>query len=189
MPALTYPGVYVQEISGGVRPLETASTSTAAFVGLSEMGPDNTAQRITSWTEFQRVYGGFFTDGYLPHSVFAYFNNGGRQCYILRVTRSDAAAASVVVANRAPAPLDGLTLTAKSKGAWGNSLYVQIEDGTLDPGNEFRLSIRRQDDPAVVPTTFRDIPPIEVFDNLSTDRTAPNYVGSVLELQSALLGA
>ena len=189
MPALTYPGVYVQEISGGVRPLETASTSTAAFVGLSEMGPDNTAQRITSWTEFQRVYGGFFTDGYLPHSVFAYFNNGGRQCYILRVTRSDAAAASVVVANRAPAPLDGLTLTAKSKGAWGNSLYVQIEDGTLDPGNEFRLSIRRQDDPAVVPTTFRDIPPIEVFDNLSTDRTAPNYVGSVRELQSALLGA
>lgn len=189
MPALSYPGVYVQEISGGVRPLEAASTSTAAFVGLSEMGPDDTAQRITSWTEFQRYYGGFFTDGYLPHSVFAFFDNGGRQCYVLRVTRADAVAASVVVANRAQPALAGLTLTAKSKGAWGNSLYVQIEDGTLDPGNEFRLSVRRQDDPAVVPATFRDIPPVEVFDNLSADPAAPNYVGSVLARQSALLDA
>ena len=40
MPTLTYPGVYIQEISSGVRPIEVASTSTAAFVGLAEMGPE-----------------------------------------------------------------------------------------------------------------------------------------------------
>jgi uncharacterized protein len=187
--AVTYPGVYVQEVSSGVRPLEAASTSTAAFVGLAEMGPDTGAPRIFNWTEFQRLFGGFMDDGYLAHSVFQFFNNGGRQCYVLRVTRSDAAVAATTVANRANPTVDGLTLQAKSKGAWGNSLYVQIDDGSLDPGNEFRLSVRRQDDPAVIPAAFADIPPLEVFDNLSMDPAAPNYVVDVLSDQSTLINA
>jgi phage tail sheath protein FI len=82
MPTLSYPGVYIEEISSGVRPLEAASTSTAAFVGLAESGPAE-ASRITNWTEFQRLYGSYISDGYLAHSVFQYFNNGGRQCYII----------------------------------------------------------------------------------------------------------
>jgi len=49
--------------------LEVASTSTAAFVGLTEMGPDE-ATRVTSWTEFQRLYGSFIADSFLAHSVF-----------------------------------------------------------------------------------------------------------------------
>src|SRR6266496_446109 len=118
MPSLTYPGVYVQEISSGVRPLEVASTSTAAFVGLAEMGPEE-ATRVTSWTEFQRRFGTFFADSFLAHSVFQYFNNGGRQCYIVRVTRSNAAVAGVTVANRATAPVAGVVFSAKNKGAWG----------------------------------------------------------------------
>src|SRR5713226_180989 len=125
MPNLTYPGVYVQEVASGVRPIEAASTSTPAFVGLAEMGPDDEARRTTSWTEFQRYYGSFMTDGYLPQSVFQFFNNGGRQCYIVRVTRSGAngaTTASVTVQNRAAAPVPGVTFSAKSKGAWGNLL-------------------------------------------------------------------
>jgi Bacteriophage tail sheath protein len=188
MPTLTYPGVYVQEISSGVRPLEVASTSTAAFVGLAEMGPDK-ATRITNWTEFQRFYGSFITDGYLAHSVFQYFNNGGRQCYIVRVTASDADTASVTIQNRATAPIAGLTFRAKNKGVWGNSLLLQIEDGTLDPGNGFKVSIRRQDDPAVVPLNVKDITPLEVFDNLSMDATSPDYVVSVLGQDSTLINA
>ncbi|GIH14156.1 phage tail sheath family protein [Rugosimonospora africana] len=188
MPTLTYPGVYIEEISSGVRPLEVASTSTAAFVGLAEMGPD-AATRVTNWTEFQRLYGSFITDGYLAHSVFQYFNNGGRQCYIVRVTRSDAVTATVTVNNRAAAAVAGLTFSAKNKGAWGNSLFLQIEDGTLDPGNEFRLSVRRQDDPDVVPANFKDTTPLEVFDNLSIDPTAANYVVGVLSQDSTLIDA
>jgi phage tail sheath protein FI len=186
MPTLTYPGVYIQEISGGVRPLEVASTSTAAFVGLAEMGPDE-ATRVTNWTEFQRLYGSFITDGFLAHSVFQYFNNGGRQCYIVRVTPSDAAIATVTVNNRAAPPVAGLTFSAKNKGDWGNSLFLQIEDGTLDPGNEFKVSVRRQADPAVVPANFKDTTPLEVFDNLSIDPAAPNYAVGVLGQDSALI--
>ena len=189
MPTLTYPGVYVQEVSGGVRPLQIASTSTAAFVGLAQMGPDDSALQVTSWTEFQRNYGTFITDGYLAHSVFQYFNNGGQLCYIVRVVRSNATAASVTVQNRASAPVDGLTISALSKGAWGNYLYLQIENGTLNPGNEFRISVRRQDDPAVIPPNWQSVTPLEVFDNLSPDPTASNYVVTVLQAQSSLIEA
>jgi phage tail sheath protein FI len=189
MATLTYPGVYVQEISSGVRPIEVASTSTAAFVGLAQMGPDNEARRITNWTEFQKNYGTYINDGFLAHSVFQFFNNGGRQCYIVRVTRSDAVAARVTIQNRAPAPVDGLIFLAKNKGAWGNYLFLQIEDGSLDPGNEFKLSVRRQAEVDVIPEDFLDIPPLEILDNLSMDSSAANYVAKVLSQSSTLVDA
>ncbi|MFJ4783920.1 phage tail sheath family protein [Streptomyces sp. NPDC088794] len=187
MPTLSYPGVYVQEVSGGVRPLDTASTSTAAFVGLSEMGPDTGAGLITNWTDFQRVYGSFITDSYLAHGVFQYFGNGGRQCYIVRVTRTDAKVASVTVHNRAAQPAAGLTFSAKNKGEWGNTLLLQIEDGTLDPGNLFKLTVRRQTDPTFVPDSPQDLPALEVFDNLSIDPASPAYVVSVVGQASGLI--
>lgn len=189
MPSLSYPGVYVQEVSSGVRPIEIASTSTAAFVGLAEMGPDDEAKRITSWTEFQKFYGSFISDSYLAESVFQFFNNGGRQCYIVRVTRSDAATANVTVQNRATAPVNGVIFSAKSKGSWGNYLYLQIEDGSTDPNNEFKISIRIQDEVDVVPEEFANIAPIEVHDDLSPDPTAPNFVVDVLHRNSNLITA
>ncbi len=188
MPILSYPGVYVEEVSSGVRPLDIASTSTAAFVGLAEMGPEETT-RVTNWTEFQRHYGYFFADGFLAQSVFQYFNNGGRQCYVVRVTRSDAGVARVTVNNRATNAVPGLTFSAKNKGAWGNSLLLQIEDATSAPGDEFKVSIRRQADPALVPADVNDLTPLEVFDDLSVDKTAPNYVVAVLSRDSAFIDA
>jgi phage tail sheath protein FI len=188
MPTLTYPGVYVEEVSSGVRPIQVASSSTAAFVGLAEMGPSE-ATRVTNWTEFQLLYGGFITDGFLAHSVFQFFNNGGRQCYIVRVTRSDATTASVTVQNRVATPVAGLTFSAKNKGAWGNTLFLTVDDGTLDSGNEFRISVRRQADPNVIPPNFQDTAPLETFDNLSMDPNAANFVVDVLRQNSTLIDA
>lgn len=189
MAVLSYPGVYVEEVASGVRPIEAASSSTAAFVGLSEMGPDDEALRITSWTEFQRYYGRYIADGYLAHSVFQFFNNGGRQCYIVRITRSDALAAIVRVQNRAAVPISGLTFSAKNKGAWGNYLYLQIEDGSIDRGNNFKVSIRKQEEVDLVPEDFLNIAPLEIHDNLSMDPDSPNYVLNVLSQNSRLINA
>jgi phage tail sheath protein FI len=177
-------------VASGVRPIAAASTSTAAFVGLAEKGPDDEAKRITSWTEFQRHYGGFIEDGYLAESVFQFFNNGGQQCYIVRVTRGDAAIADVTVQNRAATPVaKGLKLLARNKGAWGNYLYLQIEDGSQDPGNTFKISIRRQEEVDLVPEDFLNQPTLEVHDNLSMDKTSARYVETVLEQSSNLIRA
>jgi uncharacterized protein len=192
MPNPTYPGVYVQEVASGVRPIEAASTSTPAFVGLAEMGPDDEALRITSWTEYQRYYGSFIKDGYLAESVFQFFNNGGRQCYVVRVTRSGANGAkmaSATVNNTAAQPVPGLEFSARSKGAWGNFLVLTTEDGSLDPSNEFRISVRRQAEAEVVPEDFASTAPLEVHDNLSMDPEAPNFVVNVLSARSDLIDA
>lgn len=189
MTNVSYPGVYIEEVSSGVRPIAAASTSTPAFVGLAEMGPDDEAKRITSWTEYQKLYGTFINDGYLAESVFQFFNNGGQQCYIVRITRSDAVKADVTVVNRATVPVNGLKFSAKNKGKWGNYLFLQFENGTIDPGNTFKISIRRQEVMDVVPEEFLNIPTLEVHDNLSMDPNDPNYVVNVLSRNSNFLDA
>jgi phage tail sheath protein FI len=186
MPTLSYPGVYVQEISSGIRPITIASTSTAAFVGLAQMGPSQPTL-VTNWTEFQRYYGTFISDGYLAHSVLQFFNNGGQKCYIVRVTRSDAATASVTVQNRATAPTAGVTFSAQNQGVWGNTLYLQIQSGSADPGNSFKLSVRQQTDPAVIPANFQNITPLESFDNLTVDPSDPNFFVTILQQNSNLI--
>jgi phage tail sheath protein FI len=186
MVSLSYPGVYMEEVSGGVRPIAAASTSTAAFVGLAEKGPDDEAKRITNWTRFQKDYGTFINGSFLAESVFQFFNNGGGQCYIVRVTREDAAAADVTVQNRAGIN-NGLKLSAKNKGKWGNYLYLQIQDGTDDPGDTFKISIRKQETADVVPGDFLNIPPLEVFDNLSMDINCSHYAPTVVNNHSNLI--
>jgi hypothetical protein len=164
------------------------------------MGPDDIAKRVTSWTEFQRHYGTFLNpiDGYLAYSVFQFFNNGGSMCYIVRITRSEsspgagdgAVIADVTVENRDPTdPTNGVIFSAKNKGIWGNFLFLQIENGSEDSGNTFRISIRRQTVVDVVPEDFLNIAPLEVHDNLSMDPDSPRFVESVLCNSSDFLNA
>jgi hypothetical protein len=187
MAVVSYPGVYVDEVASGVRPIAAAGTSTAAFVGLTERGPDDDALRVTNWAEFTRNYGGYILGSYMAESVFQFFNNGGQQCYIVRLTRTDAAAANVTLNNRAAPAQQGIRVAAKNKGAWGNYLYVQIEDGTANPGSEFKLSVRQQETVDVVPADFLNIPALEVYDNLSMNPDAPNFVTKVVNPASNLV--
>ena len=187
MTTVSYPGVYVEEIPGGARPIEAAGTSTAAFVGVAEKGPDTGATRVTSWEEFLKSFGTFFSGSYLAESVFSFFNNGGHQCYIVRVTPSDAAAADLTLQNRATPAVAGIKFVARNKGDWGNFLLLTIEDASADPGNGFKLTIRRQVAEDEVPTNFLDLPALESHDNLVMDPDSPNYAVTVLARDSALV--
>ena len=54
---LTSPGVYIQEVSSGVRTIAGVATSVAAFVGAAPRGPINKATRIYSFADFERAFG------------------------------------------------------------------------------------------------------------------------------------
>jgi len=56
--ALTYPGVYVEEIPGGVRTITGVSTSVTAFIGFTARGPINVPTRLFSFGDFERQFGG-----------------------------------------------------------------------------------------------------------------------------------
>ena len=131
MAVLTYPGVYVEEVPSGVRPLEGAGTSTAAFFGVAEKGTIDNPQKIFNVTEFRRNYGGFLADQYLAHSVFQFFNNGGTQCYITRLASGAIAASIAINDRRSPAQAKtAITITTVSKGTWSNKLKVKIKSTT-----------------------------------------------------------
>jgi phage tail sheath protein FI len=162
MPEYLHPGVYVQEVPSAVRPIEGVSTSTAAFIGVTDKGPvpgttlptGRMAQPIlvTSFTEYTRQFGGFRDDSFLTYAVQAFFQNGGQRLYIVRVAppattspplslaTTGGATASVVVGIGTAA----LRISAANQGQWGNNIWVQIDpssDG--DPTNSnFKLSVK-----------------------------------------------
>jgi phage tail sheath protein FI len=102
MPEYLAPGVYVEEIDTGNKPIEGVSTSTAGMIGVTERGPVNVPILITGTGEFNRWFGGLlnFIDYsnpatghhcYLPHAVEGFFTNGGKRVYITRVLDTDLA--------------------------------------------------------------------------------------------------
>jgi phage tail sheath protein FI len=169
MAQVTYPGVYVEEVSSGVRPIAAVSTSVAGFIGVAQKGPIGKAVKVFNFTEYQNLYGGFLPQAYLSHAVLQFFNNGGTQCYIVRVAGANTAEASIVLKDRGEPAQPSLTITASSPGAWGNNLGVVIANGTNDPENEFNLLVHSQD----------ELTPLETFTNLSMVPGTPNFVGTV----------
>src|SRR6195952_4161138 len=85
MPTYLSPGVYVEEVDSGSRPIEGVGTAVAAFIGLAEDGPFNAPTLVPNWTEYVRNFGGFVEGSYLAQSVYAYFQNGGGNCYVVRI--------------------------------------------------------------------------------------------------------
>ena len=98
------PGVYIEEQPSGSMPIEGVGTAVAAFVGFTERydaeqgDPTDPAgvkpQLVTSWPQFERIYGGFVRGAMLPHSVRGFFENGGGKAYICRIPTSDGDAAN-----------------------------------------------------------------------------------------------
>jgi uncharacterized protein len=185
MATLTAPGVYVEELPSGVRPIEAAGTSTAAFFGEAERGPIGGVVRIFNFTEYQRHFGDFLTGGrFLAHAVYQFFKNGGASCYIGRIAPG-ATTASVTVLDRGAVPQDSLTFAASSPGAWGNRVMVRVSSGVAaDPGNLFNLEVFR-DNPEP------DKPPelVETFADLSMDPGLPNWVQNAVNAGSTYIRA
>ena len=91
MPEYLAPGVYIEEIEIGAKPIEGVSTSTAGFLGMAERGPLNKPTLVTSFAEYQRIFGGYLKEAdygkkrYLPYAVEGFFANGGQRVYVSRV--------------------------------------------------------------------------------------------------------
>lgn len=185
-----HPGVYIQEISSGVRPIEGVSTSTTAFVGRTLKGSIDRPELVTSFAEFQASYGDFIAapagslnDNYLPHAALQYFNNGGKRLYVARVVTGSttpieqAVAASVTPSDRQAAPVGSVAVTAINPGAWANVYTLVVSAATVDPTNQFKLTVNRGTDT------------LETFDNLSVNPDAVSFVDRAVNGRSRFITA
>src|SRR5207237_1289961 len=94
------PGVYVEEVDRGSKPIEAVGTNTVGFLGESMMGPTNQAVLCTNWSQFVKTFGDFTQSTHLAHAIYGFFNNGGSRCFVVNV----GAPTSLEIEQVAPAP-------------------------------------------------------------------------------------
>ncbi|MGW1410661.1 phage tail sheath family protein [Streptomyces sp. NPDC002403] len=144
MPSYLTPGVYVEEVQSGARPIEGVGTAVAAFVGFAESGPFHQPTLVTNWDQYVQIFGTFTADTYLTPAVYGYFANGGGAAYIVRIggPAQDSAQQSVS-GPAAPAALGGFQVSARPGASADLSVEVTDAEGENPPEDRFRLLVRQ----------------------------------------------
>lgn len=168
MPEYLAPGVFIEEVPPRLRAIEGVSTSTAGFVGAAARGvaagydpfsgaapyPDGfvvtrepTPVFVSSFAEYTRLFGAPPANpeqnGYLGHAVQGFFTNGGRRCFVARVTGAGAAGAELRVDH-------GVRLRLTARPRPGAEIFLDSLRGlSLGAGN---LELRAIADNAIVAT-------------------------------------
>jgi phage tail sheath protein FI len=93
-------GVYIEEVPSAIQVVQAVSTSNLGAVGFTPRGPTDEATLVTSYEDFTRIFGGLSPNSFLPLGMAAYFANGGKRAYVVRVVPSDAVAAASCIATR-----------------------------------------------------------------------------------------
>lgn len=137
------PGVYVEEVDRGTKPIEGVGTAVAAFLGVAARGPIGVPVMIANWTQFTETFGDFVPGAYLAHAVYGYFNNGGGLCYVVRIGGDGDSAAPSPVPQAALAGRAGgapATLRAIARSADAAGVTVEVSEGADDT---FDVTVRR----------------------------------------------
>ncbi len=175
MPTYLSPGVYVEEVPAGSRPIEGVGTSVAAFVGLAEKGPVNEPTLVSNWTQYTEAFGDFVESSYLAHAVYGWFLNGGGNCFVVRIGANGSNGGGKGKPKELTAPPQGAlgawTAKAIGRSAATKKIELVVEDagGDAPPDDEFKLLIRVDGKVA------------ETFDNVTTKAAANNVATKVNE--------
>lgn len=119
----TYPGVYVGEVNGGIRPIAGAPTCITAFIGRTVLGSVNAPTNIASYSDYERIFGGLDAACPMSYAVSDFFQNDGSQAIVVRLYQPDP-----IKPAKGVIKLNGLNLEAASEGCWGNHLRVRVDN-------------------------------------------------------------
>ncbi|MEU7022817.1 phage tail sheath subtilisin-like domain-containing protein [Streptomyces sp. NPDC046203] len=187
MPSYLSPGVYVEEVESGSRPIEGVGTSVAAFIGFARKGPFDEPTLITNWSQFTARFGDFVEGTYLAAAVYGFFSNGGGTCYVVRVDdgtappdgagaepEAGAGAGAGLPAAAEPTAIGAYSVVARP-GVTG-TITVEIADAEGDdpPTDAFRVIVRR------------DGEQVEEYASVTTKRSKEN-VATRVNASSALI--
>ena len=153
MPEYLTPGVYVEETSFRAKSIEGVGTSTTGFAGPTRKGPvGDTPELITSFGDFERVYGGFddlslsgfgagdiHNTNYVAHAVRNFFDNGGSRLYVARVFAkngpSDGTATAAKTVDGGGDDTKDAQFVSRFPGAAGNGKLVLTRTAALATTN------------------------------------------------------
>jgi phage tail sheath protein FI len=174
---LTYPGVYVEEIPSGVRTIAGVSTSNAAFVGFAPKGPVDTAKEITSFADFERIFGGVSHDYPLGYAVRDFYENGGSTAIIVRTYKAPAASETGKIKT------GDFELAAASPGTWAKNLRIRADVDAITAQTATDVGVTTKDhlyNLTVVVIDDNKNPVVTERYNLLTSEDTPNRVDRAL---------
>jgi phage tail sheath protein FI len=169
--AYLHPGVYVEEIPSGSKPIEGVATSVAAFVGKATKGPVGEAELVQSFDDYNDVYGDIASESdAMGLAVQSFYLNGGKSAFICRLAGDGSSAASIEVngegTSGTPTADPVIEISASSEGVWGNKVYFRISKPDQD-SLTFDLEIGHQEKGEFVVD--------EAFDGLGMRAEDDNY--------------
>lgn len=187
------PGVFVEEVPAGSRPIEGVGTAVAGFVGFAQAGAFNEPTLVTNWSQFTERFGGFLPGGYLAHAVYGFFANGGGSAYIVRVGQDGADPArgngnpKAVTAGQREATIGQYRVVEIAGGGRGE-LSVEVQAASPAEGEEqapddlFKLVVKRG---TKVEETFDRVGTKRGKDNVLTRVAAESKLITMEELPTA----
>jgi phage tail sheath protein FI len=170
--ALLHPGVYIEEVSSGVRTITGVATSIALFIGWAPRGPIDKATRLTGFPDYERAYGGLDSRSLLGYAVRHFYDNGGADAYIIRLAAADAKTANCNIGD--------IHIEASSPGIWAHDFSIRLTKRT-DAGFTDRFTID-----VISPANNNAV--LESFANLSMLTADPRFVPAVINGRSAFIG-
>jgi uncharacterized protein len=181
--AVSYPGVYIEELPSGVRTISGVATSITAFIGYTARGPINKGVQIFNFGDYERAFGGLQADAPLSYAVQQFFGNGGAQAIVVRVA-AGAARAAVGLRSEVGGPgIVVLTASARSEGRWGNGLRIDVDYDSANPASLFNLTVTEYVDRGGVAVPART----ETHRNLSMSQFSGSYAVNVINAASELI--
>lgn len=174
----TYPGVYIQEESSGVRAISGVNTSVCAFVGKAKRGPVNKAVHVLSFSDFERRFGGLSNDSEMSYAVRQFFFNGGTNALVVRLVKSYSTS-NITLKDETDA-WDVLLITALDDGAAGNSIRITIDCSGVDE-KSFNMTIE------FVVNGERGYGVTEKFDNINMLADHPRSITRIVNGISQLV--
>lgn len=139
------PGVYLAPVAPAPLRLTVEPMDVAGFAGVAPRGPAweltddpaiserpfrarSVAVPLDRWDDYLELFGAFEGPGLLPYAVAAFFAQGGRRAYVVRiVTAADGQKAPLGCASyRLDMPSGPLRLRARNEGTWGNWLDITM---------------------------------------------------------------
>ncbi len=173
MPSYLHPGVYVEEIPSGSRPIEGVATSITAFIGVTQRNSLNQdkPQLIGSMDNYLAQFGPILssTDN-MSLAVQAFYLNGGGAAYICPMSTASTTAEET---------FGGFTVSAKGDGPWGSLLFIRITN-INSTDDIFDLEVGTRNSTGTFFTA-------EKYEAVSLDDTTDTYIVDVIADLSSLI--
>jgi phage tail sheath protein FI len=171
--ALSYPGVYVEEIPSGVRTITGVATSITAFLGRAVMGNVDEPVTVFSFADFERQFGGLERDYPMSYAVADFFRNGGGQAIIVRLFRRTKPDDDGIGHTKFD-PDNKLQIDAASPGTWFNDIFAAVDTEGITDEIAQGLGLKKADlfNLGINQVVAGQIVPLERFTNLTVSPDA-----------------